>query len=193
MNTDETLPLETNRPQDSVETEAASPPTAPSATAPAPPAAEPGEVARLQDRLLRLQAEFDNYRKRLARERADYLKFAAESVLVDMLPVLDNLERAIAAAQAASAPAALLDGIEMTARLFRSALEKHGVKPIEAVGKPFDPSVHQAVAQVETSGPENIVVDEIQKGYLLEGRVLRAAMVRVSRPAAGPDPEGAPS
>ena len=148
-------------------------------------APEPDELARTQDRLLRLQAEFDNYKKRLARERAEYLKFANEGMLLDILPVLDNLDRAIAAAQAAATPAALLDGIHMTARLFRSVLEKHGVKPIESVGKPFDPSVHQAVAQVESAGPDNLVVDEIQKGYLLEGRVLRAAMVRVSRTPAG--------
>jgi molecular chaperone GrpE len=76
----------------------------------------------------------------------------------------------------------LLEGIEMIARLFRSVLEKTGVTPIEALGRPFDPGYHQALAQVETSqGEANLVVEEIQKGYLLEGRVLRPAMVKVSR------------
>ncbi len=169
------IPVETAEPS---ETEVSTAPSEPTATV------QSEEVSRLQNRLLRLQAEFENYKKRTVRERQDYLKFATEAVLLDFLPVLDNLERAIAAAEKASAPAALLEGIGMTARLFRTALEKHGVRAIESVGKPFDPSLHQAVAQVESDGPENVVTDEIQKGYLLEGRVLRAAMVRVSRRAA---------
>jgi molecular chaperone GrpE len=177
MNAYENLPIEADGPPEGPAPGSEPTPARPG-TAPSP---EADELPRTQERLLRLQAEFDNYRKRQARERAEYLKFATEGMLLDLLPVLDNLERAIAAAQAACAPAALLDGIQITARLFRSAIEKHGVKAIDAVGRPFDPSVHQAVAQVETSGPENVVVDEIQKGYLLEGRVLRAAMVRVSR------------
>jgi molecular chaperone GrpE len=157
--------------------------------APAPDAvlaAKAQEVDRLQDRLLRLQAEFENYKKRMAREKADYLKFATESLLVELLPVLDNLERAIASARAETANReAVVDGIEMIARLFRSTLEKAGVKPMDAVGQPFDPALHQAVAQVECADErDNVVLEEIQKGYLLEGRVLRAAMVKVSRAAA---------
>jgi molecular chaperone GrpE len=152
-------------------------------------AAKTQELERLQDRLIRLQAEFDNFKKRMAREKAEFLKFANESLLGELLPVLDNLERAVASARAEASPGALADGIEMIVRLFHATLEKFGVKPMEAAGKPFDPSLHQAVAQVESpDGSENLVVDEIQKGYMLEGRVLRAAMVRVSRPAAaGPD------
>ena len=157
-----------------------------------PPPAQPGqeealaakteEIKRLQDRLLRLQAEFENYKKRMAREKVEFLKFANESLLLEFLPVLDNLERALVSPRAEASFAALADGVEMIVRLFRSTLEKFGVKPMEAVGQPFDPSLHQAVAQLKSSdGPENHVVDEIQKGYFLEGRVLRAAMVRVSR------------
>jgi molecular chaperone GrpE len=142
------------------------------------------EADRLQERLLRLHAEFENYRKRMAREKAEFLKFAHEGLIVQFLPVLDNLERAIASARAEVGSTPLIEGIEMTARLFRSTLEKAGVKPIEAVGRPFDPGFHQAVAQVESSQDEaNLVVEEIQKGYLLEGRVLRPAMVKVSRGA----------
>jgi molecular chaperone GrpE len=149
-------------------------------------AAKSQEVDRLQDRLLRLQAEFENYKKRMTREKADYLKFATESLLAEFLPVLDNLERAIASARAETANReAVVDGIEMIARLFRSTLEKAGVKPMDAVGQPFDPALHQAVAQVECAdGRDNVVLEEIQKGYLLEGRVLRAAMVKVSRAVA---------
>jgi molecular chaperone GrpE len=182
-------------------------PTAPNdranetSVAPAPEAvlaAKAEEVDRLQERLLRLQAEFENYKKRMAREKADYLKFATESLLLEFLPILDNLERAIASARAdATNREAVVDGIDMVARLFRSALEKAGVKPMDAVGHPFDPALHQAVAQVECADErDNVVLEEIQKGYLLEGRVLRAAMVKVSRAAApaadaGAVPEGA--
>ena len=143
------------------------------------------ELERFQERLLRLQAEFDNYRKRMAREKAEFLKFAHEGLVLEFLPILDNLERALSAARAEAGSTPLIEGIEMIARLFRSALEKAGVKPMEAVGKPFDPTYHQAVAQVESSEEEaNVVVEEIQKGYLIEGRVLRPAMVKVSRAAA---------
>jgi len=142
------------------------------------------ELERFQERLLRLQAEFDNYRKRMAREKAEFLKFAHEGLVLEFLPILDNLERALGAARAEAGSTPLIEGIEMIARLFRSALEKAGVKPMEAVGKPFDPTYHQAVAQVESSEEEaNLVVEEIQKGYLIEGRVLRPAMVKVSRAA----------
>ena len=150
------------------------------------------EADRLQERLLRLHAEFENYRKRMAREKAEFLKFANEGLILQFLPVLDNLERAITSARAEVGSTPLIEGIEMTARLFRSTLEKVGVKPVEAVGRPFDPGFHQAVAQVESSQDEaNLVVEEIQKGYVLEGRVLRPAMVKVSRgaPAAAGDGE----
>ncbi len=143
------------------------------------------EAERLQDRLLRLQAEFENLKKRMAREKVEYVKFAHEGLILEFLPVLDNLERAVTSARAETGSTALIEGIEMIARLFRSILEKAGVKPIEALGQPFDPGYHQAVAQVESShGDANLVVEEIQKGYLIEGRVLRPAMVKVARAVA---------
>jgi molecular chaperone GrpE len=167
------------------------------AAAPAAGAAEEAlavttkELERLQDRLLRLQAEFENYKRRMARERAEFVKFANEELLLEFLPILDNLERAVSAARAEAASTPLLEGIEMVVRLFRSTLEKFGVEPIEALGQPFDPGFHQAVAQVESrDGQENLVVEEIQRGYRLEGRVLRAAMVRISRAASGPPGAG---
>ena len=145
-------------------------------------AAKTQEVERLQDRLLRLQAEFENYKKRTAREKAEFLKFAHEGLLLEFLPVLDNLERALGAARTEVGSTPLLEGLDMIARLFRSVLEKAGVRPMETVGRTFDPAYHQAVAQVETSQRDaNLVVEEIQKGYLIEGRVLRPAMVKVSR------------
>jgi molecular chaperone GrpE len=167
------------------------------AAAPAAGAAEEAlavttkELERLQDRLLRLQAEFENYKRRMAREKVEFVKFANEELLLEFLPILDNLERAVSAARAEAASTPLLEGIEMVVRLFRSTLEKFGVEPIEALGQPFDPGLHQAVAQVESrDGQENLVVEEIQRGYRLEGRVLRAAMVRISRAASGPPGAG---
>jgi len=159
-------------------------------------AARTQEVERLQDRLLRLQAEFENFKRRTARERAEYLKFANEGLLQSFLPILDNLERARASAPADPVVLPLTEGIDMIVRLFRGELEKAGVTAVEALGKPFDPSLHQAVAQLETEdGEDNQVTDEIQRGYLLEGRILRPAMVRVSRrvPAADRAGEGDPA
>lgn len=145
-------------------------------------AAKTQEAERLQGRLLRLHAEFENYKKRMVREKAEFLKFAHEGLILEFLPILDNLERALASARAEAGSTPLLEGLEMIARLFRSVLEKAGVKPMEARGQPFDPGHHQAVAQVESSDQDaNLVVEEIQKGYLIEGRVLRPAMVKVSR------------
>jgi len=159
-------------------------------------AAKTQEMERLQDRLLRLQAEFENFKRRTARERAEVVKFANEGLLQSFLPVLDNLERARASAPADPVVLPLAEGIDMIVRLFRAELEKAGVTAVEALGKPFDPSIHQAVAQVETEdGEDNQVTDEIQRGYLLEGRILRPAMVRVSRrvPAADQASEGGPA
>ena len=183
----------------------AEPPAARAATEVAPAAEVPGEspdalraalalkseeAERLQDRLLRLQAEFENYKKRTAREKADHLRFAHEGLILDFLPVLDNLERAINAARVEVGSTPLLEGVEMIARLFQSALERAGVRPMESLGQPFDPAYHQAVAQVDVChGDAQLVVEEIQKGYSMEGRVLRPAMVKVSRPAPS-HPEG---
>ena len=155
-------------------------------------AAKTQEAERLQDRFVRLHAEFENYKKRMAREKAEFLKFAHEGLILEFLPVLDNLERAMASARAEPGSTPLLEGIEMIARLFRSVLERAGVKPMEALGQPFDPGRHQAVAQVESSDEEaTLVVEEIQKGYLIEGRVLRPAMVKVSRAVSSVSRDGA--
>ncbi len=145
------------------------------------------EVERLNDRLLRLQAEFENYKKRVARNREEFIRFANEGILLEMLPVLDNLERALQLTphRGDVEPSSLLEGVELTLRLFRSVLEKAGVKPIESIGKPFDPYFHEAILTVssgaDTGHDEDIVVEETRKGYLLEGRVLRPAQVKVAK------------
>jgi molecular chaperone GrpE len=153
------------------------------------------ELQELQDRYLRLAAEFDNYRKRVGRDRADVVRAVQEGLLSELLPVLDNLERALAAARASAgssrAEEAVIEGVEMTLRLFKGVLEKEGVKAIESVGQPFDPTIHHAVEQVRTSDqPENTVVEEVLRGYLLNHKVLRPALVKVSAAPVPPSAVG---
>jgi molecular chaperone GrpE len=140
------------------------------------------EVEALNDRLLRLHAEFENYKKRMARERSEFVKFANEALILEFLPVLDSLERALATARSAAEAQAVAEGLEIILRLFQTTLEKVGVKVIEALAREFDPNLHQAAAQVESpDGRDNIVMEEVRKGYLLEGRLLRPSMVKVSK------------
>lgn len=186
-------------PTDSPEGLAAPPPAATGETAAAEPetlkaslAEKAQEIERLQDRLLRLHAEFDNYKKRVAREREEFVKFAHEGLVLEFLPILDNLERAVALA-GGDAPRGLLEGLQMVIRLFHTTLGKAGVTAVDPLGQPFDPNFHQAVQQVEVAeGPDHQVLEVIQKGYLLEGRVIRPAMVKVSkvRGAAGVEAAG---
>lgn len=140
----------------------------------------------LQDRYARLAADFDNYRKRMVREREEARKYALEGFIKDILPVIDNLERAIAHASAGPADegsaSGLLTGVEMTLKQFKGVLEKAGAREIASVGASFDPSCHEAVAHVETSEHENnSIIQEFQKGYYLADRVLRPAMVSVAK------------
>ena len=134
----------------------------------------------LQDRLLRTAAEFDNYRKRIDRERRDQFESAASSLLVEILPVVDNLERAL---QAPSGPeaAAFRAGVELIHRQLVDLLRKRGVTPIEALGADFDPRVHQAVSQESSATHrDGEVMEEMQRGYMLGDRLLRPAMVKVA-------------
>src|SRR5574337_606341 len=140
------------------------------------------EVDALNDRLLRLHAEFENYKKRVTRERSEFVRFANEGLILELLPVVDSLEHAVATARFGGEVQGVAEGVDIILRLFQTTLEKAGVKPIEALGHEFDPNFHQAVAQVEaTDGRDNIAVEEVRKGYLLEGRLLRPAMVKVSK------------
>jgi molecular chaperone GrpE len=140
------------------------------------------EVESLNDRLLRLQAEFENYKKRAARERGEFVRFANEGLLLELLPVGDSLEHAAATTRSGADAQGVAEGLDVIRRLFQATLEKVAVKAIEALGHEFDPNFHQAVIQVEsTDGLDNIVVEEVRKGYLLEGRLLRPAMVKVSK------------
>ncbi len=135
------------------------------------------------DRLLRVSAEFDNYKKRADRQMEDLRKFANENLLKELLSVVDNLERAIEAARDNnSADSALIEGIDLTLNGVRKILERFQVQPIEALGKPFDPNYHQAMMQEESDDhPPNTVIRELQKGYVIHDRLLRPALVVVSK------------
>jgi molecular chaperone GrpE len=134
-----------------------------------------------QDRALRAMAELDNAKKRAAREREDYTRYANESLLRELLPVLDNFERALQAAKSEPAAAAVTTGVELIQRELFRVLEKFGVTFFDSVGQPFDPTRHEAIARVSAPGqPEMTVVGETARGYMLNGRVLRPAMVTVA-------------
>ena len=134
------------------------------------------------DRYVRQIAETENFKKRTARERDDAIRFANEMLLKDLLPVIDNLERAIAHAAGGENGQPLVEGVEMVRKGFLDALSKFGVSQIVAVGQPFDPSKHEAIAQVVSDVHEpNVVVEELHKGYMFRDRLLRAALVSVAK------------
>ena len=140
------------------------------------------EIKEHHDRLLRLAADFENYKKRAAREKEDWTKFANEDVIRAILPFIDNLERAVNHAQKIADTGVLIEGVRLTIQQILQTLNKFGLSSFESVGKPFDPTLHEAMLVVETDKHEaNQVVEEFQKGYLLNDRLLRAATVSVSK------------
>lgn len=143
--------------------------------------AKADECKALNEKYLRLAAEFDNYKRLAQRDQRDQIKYGNEQILKELLPVVDNLERAIKSSKGTNSADALTQGVELTLKQLVGALTKFGVTAVESVGQTFDPATQQAVAQVPSDTvPENHVVDEYQKGYLLQDRILRAAMVTVS-------------
>ncbi len=141
------------------------------------------EIKEHHDRLLRLAADFENYKKRAARDKEDWTKFANEDLLRTILPFIDNLERAINHAQKTSDTGVLIEGVRLTIQQILQSLNKFGLSSFQSVGTPFDPTVHEAMLVVETDKHEpNQVVEEFQKGYLLNDRLLRPATVSVSKP-----------
>lgn len=148
------------------------------------------EAAENYDRLLRVSAEFENYKKRSVREMQDFRKYANQDLVKDLLPILDNLELALkSASEEEKATNGLLEGIELTRREILRVLEKHDVKQIDALGVQFDPSFHEAVMREETDDhPENTVTTELQKGYLMHDRLIRPSMVAVAMPVKKENP-----
>jgi molecular chaperone GrpE len=169
---------------------------------PAPAEAEARRIAELEAELerrgrlcdeylaslQRLKADFDNYRRRMMQEQARWQELAVGEFVAGLLPVVDNLERALSASGDAEA---IRQGVELTLRQFRDVLRQAGVEPMEAAGRPFDPAFHEAMAQVETDEhPDGHVIDELRKGYLFRKQVLRPALVRVARSPAAEEAKG---
>lgn len=130
--------------------------------------------------LQRLKAEFDNFRKRTQKEKEETAKYAAEQIIIDLLPVLDNLERAIDSTRANKDFEALSQGMDMIVRQFRKVLEDEGLNLIETIGKEFDPNLHEALLKEASDQEPNTILEEYQKGYFLKDRVIRPAKVKVS-------------
>ena len=139
------------------------------------------EVAEARDRYLRSQADLDNYRKRARRELEDERKYALMPLLRDVLPVIDNLERALDAAQKNPDPTKILEGIKMVAQQFEETLGRHSATRIDALGQQFDPNLHQAIMQQPSDQPPNTVLQVTQPGFQLHDRVIRPAQVIVSK------------
>lgn len=146
------------------------------------------EAQENYDRLLRVSAEFENYKKRSARETAEFRKYANESLVRELLPVIDNLERALeSSSDNETAEGSVIAGVSMTLNEILKIFERFNVTQINALEKPFDPTYHQAVVREETdAAPENTVVNVLQKGYLMHDRLIRPCMVAVATPATKP-------
>jgi molecular chaperone GrpE len=143
------------------------------------------ELQEMNSKYLRLYAEFENYKKRVVKDKEELIKFGNEGLLYDLLPVMDNLEMALKHATN-DVSSGLVQGVEITLKEMRKTLEKYGLSPIETEGKPFDPAVHHAMTQVEQDDVgENMVVEEYRKGYMLKDKVLRASLVAVSKKREG--------
>lgn len=140
------------------------------------------EAAENYDRYVRLAAELDNYKKRVRKDRADLLNYGNETIIKDVLPIVDNLERAVDHSANAGDFETFVTGLKLILDQLRSTLEKHGVETIRAVGEDFDPNYHEAMFMVEGDEEnDNKVIEEFEKGYLLNGRLLRPAKVSVAR------------
>jgi molecular chaperone GrpE len=140
-----------------------------------------GEVLKVRDQLLRTAADFDNFRKRTRKDVEDAQRKGLEKALLEVLPVGDNLERAVQAAQQSGDLTSVVEGVTMVLRFFEDALSRLGAERVPAVGQGFDPSLHEAVQQVESDQPAGTVVLEMTPGYRLNGKLLRPAMVAVAR------------
>ncbi len=147
------------------------------------------EAKQCHDNFLRASAELENYKKRASREMNDLRKYANEALLRELLPIVDNLERAISSSSNDEpSENCVVEGVGMTLKEILKVFEKFSVKPIEAIGNQFDPAFHQAIQQEETDKhPENTVLQEFQKGYMIHDRLLRPSMVIVSKGKKDPD------
>lgn len=152
------------------------------------------EAREAQDRFMRTLADFENYKKRTQRDQADALKYANEKLIKELLPVIDNLERALSHSRETRDFDRMMEGVELIHKQLLSVLGKYGVVPIESLHQPFDPFLHQSIGQVEVEegadAKENQVVGETQKGYYLNERVLRPSLVTIAKKKTAPSDEG---
>ncbi|MBI5699728.1 nucleotide exchange factor GrpE [Candidatus Saganbacteria bacterium] len=139
------------------------------------------QLEELKNKWLRALADFDNYKKRTALEQDQFVKFSNEGLIRELLPVLDGLDKALSAAGTSKVNDGLIKGLALVGRQLKDALSKFGLDEIAAVGKPYDANLHEAILQKESSGPENVILEEMQKGYTLHGRVIKPSMVIVSK------------
>jgi len=151
------------------------------------------EVKQAKDQYLRTLAEFDNTKKRLHREKEEFVRYASETMIRELLPIVDSLDQALVAVDKQSDPQAIIKGVHLIYRQLLGLLSKEGVTRISTVGEPFDPHRHEAVAQVETDdgSADNTVVEEVQVGYTMHDQVIRPAMVKVGKKAATSDKQQA--
>ena len=134
------------------------------------------------DQLLRLKADFENTKKRLEREKQEAIKFANERLLIEVLPIMDNLDRAMASLAGGHDTEKVIQGLKLAQQELHAVLEEHGVEQVKGVGEPFDPQVHEAVGVVEAPDEKDgTVIDEVQRGYLLNGRLIRPSRVRIAQ------------
>lgn len=139
-------------------------------------------LSEMKDKYLRLYAEFENYKKFTLRQKNEQLKYANETLLKDLLTVIDHLELALQHSSDDKVSEPLAKGVEMTLKELKTLIERYGLVSIDAIGKPFDPNIHHAMSQIEDAeADDNTVIEEFRKGYMLKERVLRAALVGVSK------------
>ncbi len=132
------------------------------------------------DQLLRLKADFENTKKRLQREKEEAIKFANEKLLIEILPIVDNVDRAMSSLSEGHDPAKVIEGLKLAQEELRQVLELHGVKVLQTAGQTFDPQFHEAVAAIESKdAKEGTILDEVQRGYVLNGRLIRPSRVRI--------------
>src|SRR3989338_5648740 len=151
----------------------------------APEKAQDSKISESQDQLLRLRADFENTKKRLERDKQEAIKFANEKLLIEILSIVDNFDRAMTSLSEGHNPEKVKKGLQIAQEELHQVLERHGVQVVKTLGEAFDPRVHEAVAVVPVSGDvkEGVIVDEIQRGYLLNGRLIRASRVRIAQHA----------
>ncbi len=137
------------------------------------------ELSELKDKYVRLYADFENYKKRVMREKEELLKYGNESLMSELITVVDHLELAIQHSK--DSTEGIVEGVDITLKEMQNILKKYGISKIEALGEPFNPQLHHAMAQIESEGHENMVVEEFRKGYFFNDRLLRPAYVGVSK------------